>query len=277
MSRKILFFDVDETLMDGRTQRIPDSAVKAIIEAHENGHLIFINTGRTKSVMPECMAQIPIDGFAYACGSHIEYEDSVLLEEFVKQEDVSYIRELMFAHDMQGIFQGPDYCYFGEETVAYLERKPFDFPGKECYDNFKHFLKIYERDYRAEKKSIHAEEMQVNKLVTFRQDSCDYDSFREAAGGKYQLIENGGGFTEILPLPYTKATCIDFLMEYFDISAKDCYIFGDSPNDMPMMCHAGISIAMGNGYDSVKEVSDYVTAEIDKDGVYLALKHFGLI
>ncbi|MCI9136809.1 MAG: HAD hydrolase family protein, partial [Lachnospiraceae bacterium] len=46
MSRKILFFDVDETLMDGRTQRIPDSAVKAIIEAHENGHLIFINTGR---------------------------------------------------------------------------------------------------------------------------------------------------------------------------------------------------------------------------------------
>lgn len=283
MNRKMLFFDVDETLMDGRTQKIPDSAVKAITQAHEKGHLIFINTGRTKSIMPKCMEDIPIDGFAYACGSHIEYRDSVLFEKLVSQEDISYIREQVFAHDMQGIFQGPDYCYFGPETVVYLERnqevktKTFDFPVKECYDNFKHFLKIYERDYITEKKSIQEEEMKVNKLVTFRQESCDYDSFLEAMGGRYQLIENGGGFTEILPLPYTKASCIDFLMEYFHISEKDCYIFGDSPNDMPMMTHAGISIAMGNGYDSVKEVSDYVTTEIDKDGIYLALKHFNVI
>lgn len=50
--------------------------------------------------------------------------------------------------------------------------------------------------------------------------------------------------------------------------------FGDGGNDIPMIQRAGIGIAMGNGNQGLKNVADYVTASVDDDGVYRALKHF---
>ena len=40
---------------------------------------------------------------------------------------------------------------------------------------------------------------------------------------------------------------------------------------------ADISIAMGNGNDHVKKISNYITTNIDEDGLKNAFKHFGLI
>ncbi len=261
--RKMLFFDIDGTLVDGKTQTVPDSAVMGLREAHKNGHLLFVNTGRCKSFIPECLKEIPFDGYAYACGSHIEYQGKVLFQEFVSMQDRDYIRDAMIETGLQGIFQGPEYCYFDHSVTP--------------YDNLREFLKVYDRDYHTQRKDFYAKEMEINKLVTFRTEENDYELFLERMGDRYQLIENGGGFTEILPLPYTKASCMDYLMDYFHVAREDCYVFGDSPNDLPMMEHVKNSICLGNGYDSVKQISSYVTADIDKDGIYLALKHFGLI
>ena len=45
---KILFIDVDGTLVD-YDNNIPQSAVKAIKIARNNGHKVYICTGRSKS------------------------------------------------------------------------------------------------------------------------------------------------------------------------------------------------------------------------------------
>ena len=50
-----------------------------------------------------------------------------------------------------------------------------------------------------------------------------------------------------------------------------------SSNDMAMLCHAGIGVAMGNAGDEVKEAADYVTDSVDDDGVMNALRHFDVI
>lgn len=50
----IVFFDLDGTLIsDDEAYIIPDSAVNAIHKAQENGHLMYVDTGRTdrKSVV----------------------------------------------------------------------------------------------------------------------------------------------------------------------------------------------------------------------------------
>ena len=53
--------------------------------------------------------------------------------------------------------------------------------------------------------------------------------------------------------------------------------FGDGENDIDMLHYAGIGVAMGNASDLVKSNADYVTADIDDDGIEKALKHFGII
>ena len=53
--------------------------------------------------------------------------------------------------------------------------------------------------------------------------------------------------------------------------------FGDGGNDISMLQHAGIGVAMGNAGDEVKKVADYVTSSVDEDGVINALRHFGVL
>ncbi len=288
MSRKILFFDIDDTLMIGKNHTVPDSARAALEQAHKNGHLLYINTGRCKSFTQRELYDLPFDGFSYACGAHIEYRDQVLFEKFVAEEDISFIADGLIQTGIQGIFQGPDLCYFceparlelaGLQGLSEEDRPDNVFAGRECYPNLKNFLdKTYRQDYTAPLHSMLEEGMRVNKLVSFWTDPGAHEEFLALMKGKsYQFIFNNNGFTEILPLKYTKASCMDFLLDYFKIDQKDCFVFGDSPNDLPMLTHVGTSIAMGNSYDSVKQVSDYVTTDIDQDGVWNAMKHFGII
>ena len=54
MNRKLLFFDIDGTLLAGGIPGyIPDSTIEALKQAQANGHYIFINSGRTYGFMPE--------------------------------------------------------------------------------------------------------------------------------------------------------------------------------------------------------------------------------
>ena len=44
-----------------------------------------------------------------------------------------------------------------------------------------------------------------------------------------------------------------------------------------MLRFAGIGVAMGNAVEEAKAATNYVTADIDDDGIEKALKYFGLI
>ena len=58
---------------------------------------------------------------------------------------------------------------------------------------------------------------------------------------------------------------------------KDTFAFGDSRNDLEMLEAAGVAVVMGNGSKEAKEAADYVTTDLDEDGIWNACKHFGLI
>ena len=47
--KKILFFDIDGTLLTPHPFKVPESTSRALTKAHENGHLLFINTGTPQS------------------------------------------------------------------------------------------------------------------------------------------------------------------------------------------------------------------------------------
>lgn len=269
MTRAILFFDIDGTLVDEESHSIPDSALEALGKAREKGHLLFVNTGRCKSFLPAALKAFDFDGYCYACGAHIEFQDQVLMEEEVASEDLAYIRDVIRENQMYGIFQGPEFCWFSQTTKAYASLDKFN--------------QVTGKDYPGPRKSIDEDpsSMQVNKLVCFREAGWDEEAFHKTFHNriepKYQLFELGQDFYEILPLLHTKASCMDFLMDYFGINRDHCYVFGDSPNDLSMMRHVPNSICMGNGHPEVKREAAYVTSPINEDGIFLAMRHYGLI
>ena len=55
-------------------------------------------------------------------------------------------------------------------------------------------------------------------------------------------------------------------------------MFGDGIEDGLCMFGQGwLSIAMGNARDALKAKADYITTDVDKDGLWNACKHFGWI
>ena len=67
------------------------------------------------------------------------------------------------------------------------------------------------------------------------------------------------------------------IAEYFGIGIDECIAFGDGGNDISMLRHAGIGVAMGNATDEVKQNADYVTAPIDDDGILYALRQLNIL
>ena len=43
--------------------------------------------------------------------------------------------------------------------------------------------------------------------------------------------------------------------------------FGDGGNDIAMLKHAGVGVAMGNASDEVKGYADMITDSVDDDGI----------
>ena len=52
---------------------------------------------------------------------------------------------------------------------------------------------------------------------------------------------------------------------------------GGGENDLSMLVHAGIGVAMGTASDEVKRQADWATASVDEDGIVKALQHFQVL
>ena len=70
---------------------------------------------------------------------------------------------------------------------------------------------------------------------------------------------------------------MDAVLAHFNVTLEESMAFGDGENDLSMLVHAGIGVAMGTASGEVKAQADYVTGTVDEDGIVAALLHFGLI
>ncbi|HSD05327.1 MAG TPA: phosphoglycolate phosphatase [Nitrosopumilaceae archaeon] len=73
-----------------------------------------------------------------------------------------------------------------------------------------------------------------------------------------------------------KARGLSEVMKMFSMSAKDVIAIGDSETDVPLFKLAGLSIALGNAFDSVKSQATMSVSGKSGDGVIQALEHISL-
>ena len=85
------------------------------------------------------------------------------------------------------------------------------------------------------------------------------------------------GAVDIVPKGISKANGIDEVCKRYSILQSETMGIGDGENDIGMLQHCAIGIAMGNAIDELKAQADYVTTSVDDDGILHALKHFHVI
>ena len=61
-------------------------------------------------------------------------------------------------------------------------------------------------------------------------------------------------------------------MAYIGGDMKDTLSIGDGPNDMEMLAETAVSIAMGNADSGLKAMADFVTDNVNQDGLWKAFR-----
>ena len=84
-------------------------------------------------------------------------------------------------------------------------------------------------------------------------------------------------YLEVHSPKVSKANALCFLLNKYDIKKENVMAFGDNNNDIEMLEIAGISVAVDNAENSVKEKAKYITKSNIENGVgYFINKYFNL-
>lgn len=266
---KLIFFDIDGTLIDEHG-KMPESAAQAIRRAQADGNLCLVNTGRTACLVTDWLPKLaPFDGYLCGCGTHILFRGKELLHRTFTLQEAQSILEGLEKYKIDAILEGIDNDFHNDldkmHTKVFHDYIVKHSPGR-------HWESYREAPGR------------FDKFYCYADNSENVRQFVAEQGELLDLIDREGGFFEIVPKGFSKASCIDFLVDWLNASGEyqeeitlaDTAAIGDSGNDLPMLEHAGKAIAMGNSSQRVLEIADFVTGTVEGDGIAQALQWLGV-
>lgn len=265
MYRKIAFFDIDGTLTSEIDGSIPNSAIQAIRQARRNGHLMFINTGRCFQNVEPRFREIGFNGYVCGCGTNIYCDGKDVFYHPQTHETIMTILEAARKTDVDILFES-------RKEVCFDLTRPLRHP-KALF----HYEEFLSRNY-VMPEDLENPNFFSDKFVVWYQEPQQLATFRRTSDQWFDCIDRGGTFREFVPKGFSKATGIQFVLDYYSLSADNAYAFGDSNNDLTMLSYLKNSIAMGNALPpSLKEKVSFVTTNASQNGIANALKHFNFI
>ncbi|MDO5122649.1 MAG: HAD family hydrolase [Erysipelotrichaceae bacterium] len=277
MTKKIIFLDVDGTLIDYE-QKLPSSARQAVIDARKNGHRVYICTGCSRAEIDSKHWDFELDGMIGGDGAYVEDHGKVIMHQRLTEEQVRHVvdwcteRGIIFREECNS---GMYICDGYEEgslqaRIAYMKGKGADVP----------------EGYRPPLPShmISGANMirdDVNKfsfvLRTYQDHLDSIKEFPDLKAGTWGGVGEAALYGDLGVKNINKAHAINVLLDYIHADAKDAVAFGDAKVDIPMFECCGYSVAMGNAGKECKEAADYITDDINEDGLANAFRHLGLI
>lgn len=267
MNKKVAFFDIDGTLTSEIDGSIPHDTKEAIRRARENGHLMFINTGRCMDYVEERFREIGFDGYVCGCGTNIFCNNNGKLEELLHVEQSHQVVSEILTHARNFSL---DLLFESKKEVRFDTKRPLVTPGGiRQYNTFINCNCDMSHDPECD-------DFTCDKFVVWFDNINDLAEFRTVSDKYFTCIDRGGVFREFVPHGYSKATGIQFILDHFGLPLENAYALGDSNNDLSMLTYVKHSIAMGNSFPvSLFDQVAYVTAKSSKNGIGQALKHFG--
>ena len=257
MKNKILFFDIDGTILD-HNKDIPNGVEESLKKARDNGHEIVISTGRSPFTAQSVLDRLKIDSFVCYNGQIVQFKGELLHKGIVEREELTRLTEFanerkqpvvyMDSHEMVSSF--PDH----QDVFDSISTLKMSFPrfAEDFYlTNDIHQALIF---CSLEQQKEYEQAFPNLKFVRWHRVSCD-----------------------VLPKGISKARGMDILLKHIGRGPDDAIAFGDGLNDIEIFFLHGTSVAMGNCVEELKEHATFVTDHVSESGLTNAMKKLSLI
>lgn len=254
---KLIFFDIDGTLISEKDNSMLESTKNAISKARENGHVCIVNTGRSNKLVKDWLPQlVTFDGYLCGCGTHIIYRNQTLMHKTFDAKTGRHIIDGLERYGIDAVLEGSENNYHNQ-----LEKMHTD-----VFRNF--VLRFADQGYGSYEEAIE----NFDKFYCYSPTKEQMIGFQKEYSDLLDFIDRERGFYEIMPKGYSKASAMEYIAAHLGIPMEETVALGDSNNDLQMLQCAHTAIAMGNANQNVKKLAKYVTTDVDEDGIYHALE-----
>ena len=250
MKQKLIFLDIDGTLLPPGEMTVPASAVEAIRQARANGHKVFLCTGRNLRMTKPLLAY-GFDGFVCSAGGYVGCDGKILVDLPMEPAQVEGLREVLGRAGAECTLEARDDTYGG---IKMIERFAHLFPRKPG--------------------QLNSEAERWRKTMEYGMTIRPIEEYHGEPVYKVVFIAVNG---ELINRKFNKGTGIKAICDDLGCSLADTIGFGDSDNDLQMTDVVGISVCMANGSDNLKKLCDRICPAVTEDGVARELKTLGLI
>ena len=254
---KIIFFDIDGTLIDMQKKQVTPKILEALSLLHANGIKLCIATGRAPMVVPT-FEGVEFDAFLTYNGSYCYDRKNVIFSNPLPTADVHALirnaaalgRPVALATATRLAANGADqdlldYFAIAKEPLTIAD----DFDQLAEGEVFQLLMGCREADYPRILQGV---------------------ASAKIAGWWDRAVD-------IIPASGGKGIAVRKMLEYYGFDKSEAMAFGDGNNDLEMLEAVGHGIAMANASDQLKAIAEDVCGHVAEDGVYYYCKKKGFI
>jgi Cof subfamily protein (haloacid dehalogenase superfamily) len=266
---KLLVLDIDGTIA-GKSNTINTATVKAIRQLIDRGIRVTLATGRmyrsTLKFQQQIDSQLPLIVYNGALIKDPFTEDTkqhIPVDIEVARELIDYLEDDQWRDNLAVQFYIDDCLYVREVTSitkVYAERSRVDAIAvgdlRQLLDRSPtKILAIGDRPQLIT-------DLLIKIPQLFPRD-------------RISLTQSTATFLEATHPQANKGKAVCYLAEtILGLEAAEVMTIGDNLNDLEMIQYAGIGVAMGNAPNKLKEAADWVTLDVENDGVIVAIDRF---
>ncbi|MFA2563616.1 MULTISPECIES: Cof-type HAD-IIB family hydrolase [Bacillus] len=256
---KVVFFDVDGTLLSEIDRSMHESTKEAIQRLIDKGIHVVVTTGRPYSLCSQ-FKELGIHTIISANGAHIKCRETVLHKSVLSSEIVHDISEFAELH-------GHGVSYFTEGFTM----NGIASDNERVMQALSETLNLGEYPEKSKDLSeeiyclcLYADEIESQKFIE-KYPMLTFDRFH---GYVINVLEDN---------KVSKLTAIQKVLDHLNICKSEAIAFGDGGNDIEMLQYVGLGIAMGNGGEVLKTKADFVTKKASEGGILFALENFHVV
>lgn len=279
---RIAFLDVDGTIAEHGSTIAP-STVTAIRRARENGHLVWLCTGRADGDIHPDVRAIGFDGAISNAGAYATRGDDLILEHPLLREDVAAIETYFGAHDIHYFLQSHEAVFASPGIEPIMREYVRERLATQAADLAARGFEVAPTTPVPRARPLSEVDRDRVAKAVFISPVADTVAHAGAElGDRFHVIPGsiplpGGSNGEIGLADVTKGSAILEVLEHLGLDRADAIGIGDSWNDVEMFQVVGTPVAMGNAPAELQRLAGRVTTAVLDDGVHNAFAELGLL
>lgn len=262
--------DMDGTLLNSKDE-ISKEDEAALKKLQELGVEVMIASGRLDLMVKRYIHQLDLQGHVISCNGGLirnVHTGEIIYSNAMDQNIVREILTYSLDNKIDILVYTP-HCMFSSVDNSRAIR--YANINKELLKNLRFEVRYINTDDMSEMEGLEI----LKVLLSFpTHQQAEYHVKKYAKCKQLEVVSSFHGLVDIMAAGSSKGRALKLLADMKKVDLEDIIAFGDNYNDIDLLQNVGMSVAMENSVQDLKEVAKYRTKSNNESGVAYALDKY---